>query len=61
MPNAIYIYTDGACIENPGPEGFAGIIKFGATTYTVIGGEPRTANNRMETRVAINESLLPYT
>ena len=60
MPNAIYIYTDGACIENPGSGGFAGIIKFGATTYTVIGGEPRTANNRMETRAAI-ESLLPYT
>ena len=34
MPDVIYIYTDGACIDNPGPGGFAGIIKFGATTYT---------------------------
>lgn len=57
MPDVIYIYTDGACIGNPGPGGFAGIIKFGATTYTVKGGEPRTTNNRMEMRAAIEPLL----
>ena len=57
MPDVIYIYTDGACINNPGPGGFAGIIKFGATTYTVKGGEPGTTNNRMEMRAAIEPLL----
>ena len=57
MPYVIYIYTGGACIGNPGPGGFAGIIKFGATTYTVKGGEPRTTNNRMEMRAAIEPLL----
>ena len=50
---AINIYTDGACIGNPGPGGFAAIINTGGAQYTISGGEPRTTNNRMEIRAAL--------
>ena len=51
------IYTDGACIHNPGPGGFAAIIENGNVLYTVRGGEPYTTNNRMEMRAAIEPLL----
>ena len=51
------IYTDGACIHNPGPGGFAAIIELGSVLYTVRGGEPDTTNNRMEMRAAIEPLL----
>ena len=49
----IYIYTDGACMGNPGPGGFAGIVECDGATHAVRGGEHDTTNNRMELRAAI--------
>ena len=57
VPEAIDIYTDGACIDNPGPGGFAGIIMLGGTRHVIEGGSPETTNNRMEMQAVI-ESLL---
>jgi len=42
------IYTDGSSIGNPGPGGFAAIIKFGENKKILKGGEAVTTNNRME-------------
>lgn len=56
MPAAIKIYTDGACIGNPGPGGFAGVIIVGESVHKVRGREKRTTNSRMEIR-AVTESL----
>ncbi len=46
----VIIYTDGACSGNPGPGGWAALLKHPATETikTLSGGEPNTTNNRME-------------
>jgi len=52
----VAISTDGACIGNPGPGGWACILRFGDRKKEVFGSEPRTTNNRMELR-AVMEAL----
>ena len=51
----VMLYTDGACSGNPGPGGWAAILKH-PTTGAVkkrSGGEARTTNNRMELTAVI--------
>lgn len=45
---AVDIYTDGACSGNPGPGGWAAILKFGPHTKELCGNMTLTTNNRME-------------
>lgn len=47
------IYTDGACSGNPGPGGWAAILKKGETEKEISGAEAMTTNNRMELTAAI--------
>jgi len=47
------IYTDGACIGNPGPGGWAAIILTENNRQEIFGGEKLTTNNRMELTAAI--------
>ncbi len=49
----IIIYTDGACIGNPGPGGWAAIIINEKDKKEIFGGEKITTNNRMELTAAI--------
>ncbi len=50
----VTIYTDGACIENPGPGGYGVIIIDGDYhNIELSGGFRRTTNNRMEMMAAI--------
>jgi ribonuclease HI len=42
------IFTDGACKGNPGPGGWAAIMRSGGHEKELTGGEPETTNNRME-------------
>ena len=49
----IAIHTDGSCLGNPGPGGFAAIIQAGDDSLTVSGGDPDTTNNRMELMAVI--------
>ena len=49
----ITIYTDGACIGNPGPGGWAAIILTEEGKKEIFGGEKLTTNNRMELTAAI--------
>ena len=49
----IEIYTDGACIGNPGPGGWAAVIIFENEKKELFGGEKLTTNNRMELTAAI--------
>lgn len=49
----VVIYTDGACRDNPGPGGWAAILKFGNHEREIFGGEKETTNNRMELRAAL--------
>ncbi len=49
----VELITDGACSGNPGPGGWAAILKFGAHKKEIYGSEPETTNNRMELMAAI--------
>jgi ribonuclease HI len=46
-------YTDGGCIGNPGPGGFAAILIYGNHRKELSGGFRLTTNNRMELMAAI--------
>ena len=45
---SVIIYTDGACSGNPGPGGWAAILRYGSAEKVLSGGEGLTTNNRME-------------
>ena len=49
----VEIYTDGACRGNPGPGGFAALLRCKDAEKLVSGAEPNTTNNRMELMAAI--------
>lgn len=44
----IEIFTDGACKGNPGPGGWAAILRYNGVEKVISGGEKETTNNRME-------------
>ena len=47
--------TDGACSGNPGPGGWAALMRFENGTVEEFGGfEPMTTNNRMELQAALS-------
>src|SRR5215468_3876850 len=50
----VTIHTDGACDGNPGPGGWAAVLRFGDHIRELTGGEPATTNNRMELQAAIS-------
>jgi len=49
----VSIYADGSCLGNPGPGGWAVILKYNGSELVLSGGEPKTTNNRMELRAVI--------
>ena len=49
----VEIFTDGACQGNPGPGGWAAILKYGKHQKEISGGEILTTNNRMEISAVI--------
>ena len=53
MSEVVEIYTDGACKGNPGAGGWGALLKRGAKTREIHGGEAHTTNNRMELTAVI--------
>ena len=49
----VKISTDGACVGNPGPGGWAAVIISDNGKKEIFGGEKLTTNNRMELTAAI--------
>lgn len=49
----VEIFTDGACRGNPGPGGWAALLRTGDKEREISGGEALTTNNRMELKAAI--------
>lgn len=49
----VEIFTDGACRGNPGPGGWAAILRAGNFEKELAGAETLTTNNRMEMTAAI--------
>ncbi len=50
----IKIWTDGSCLGNPGPGGWAFVATDGTNTAERSGGERNTTNNRMELMAVIS-------
>lgn len=53
MTKKIELFTDGACLGNPGPGGYGAILRYQDTERELSGGERATTNNRMELSAAI--------
>ena len=49
----VYLYTDGACSGNPGPGGWAVLLKYNDVQKEISGGAPKTTNNQMELTAVI--------
>ncbi len=49
----VQLITDGACLGNPGPGGWAFILRFGGHKKEACGSELHTTNNRMELTAAV--------
>ncbi|MCE2469045.1 MAG: ribonuclease HI [Dehalococcoidia bacterium] len=49
----VIIYTDGACIGNPGPGGYGAVLLHGGARKELSGGFRLTTNNRMEILAAV--------
>jgi len=53
MMKQVEIFTDGACKGNPGPGGWAAILRYQGREKKISGGEAETTNNRMELMAVI--------
>ena len=51
---SVEVHTDGACLGNPGPGGWAALLRYGKNERELVGGEAATTNNRMELMAAIS-------
>lgn len=50
----IEMYTDGACLGNPGPGGWCCLMRFGPHEKVLKGGTAQTTNNRMEIQAVLS-------
>jgi ribonuclease HI len=53
MTNQAIIFTDGACLGNPGPGGYAAVITIAGDEQIIVGRDRSTTNNKMEMTAAI--------
>lgn len=49
----IELFTDGSCKGNPGPGGWAALLRMGRHEKELSGSDPETTNNRMEMTAVI--------
>ena len=52
-PSEVDVFTDGACRGNPGPGGWAAILRYRGREKELSGFDPDTTNNRMEMTAAV--------
>lgn len=52
--SAVELFTDGACLGNPWPGGWAALLRHGRHERELSGGEADTTNNRMELLAVIS-------
>ncbi|MBM3610370.1 MAG: ribonuclease HI [Alphaproteobacteria bacterium] len=53
VSDIIEIFTDGACLGNPGPGGWGALLRWKGKEKELSGGEAHTTNNRMELKATI--------
>ncbi len=49
----VRLITDGACLGNPGPGGWACLLRYNDILREMWGSAPQTTNNRMELTAAV--------
>ena len=49
----VTLYTDGSCLGNPGPGGYAAVLSCNGRAKEITGGANHTTNNRMELQAVI--------
>lgn len=49
----IQMFTDGSCLQNPGPGGWAALLRHNRTEKMFSGGQAQTTNNQMELMAVI--------
>ena len=47
------LFTDGSCLGNPGPGGWAYLLRYGSVQVELSGTASHTTNNRMELQAVI--------
>lgn len=52
-PKTVYLYTDGACSGNPGPGGWAALLRYKNNQRELCGHDVQTTNNKMELTAVI--------
>lgn len=52
-PKNVTVFTDGACIGNPGPGGYGAVLRYRDHRRELSAGYRRTTNNRMELTAVI--------
>ncbi|QHG86320.1 MULTISPECIES: ribonuclease HI [Xanthomonas] len=50
---SLEVHTDGSCLGNPGPGGWAALLRYNGREKELAGGEAVSTNNRMELMAAI--------
>jgi ribonuclease HI len=53
MSDSVDAFTDGACLGNPGPGGWAALLRYKTVEKWISGNAAETTNNRMELMAAI--------
>jgi ribonuclease HI len=53
MMSHVFLHTDGSCLGNPGPGGYAAILQMGQHEKVLTGSAAHTTNNRMELQAVI--------
>ena len=55
MPSSLIaeVFTDGSCLGNPGPGGWAALIRVKDKEWEISGGQADTTNNQMELQATI--------
>jgi len=46
------VFTDGTCLGDPGPGGYAAVVTIAGEEQIIVGRDPSTTNNKMEMTVA---------
>ncbi len=49
----VILFTDGSCLGNPGPGGWACLLRCGSVEKELSGSQAETTNNRMELQAVI--------
>jgi ribonuclease HI len=53
MGTSVTLHTDGSCLQNPGPGGWAAVLQWNDNQKELSGAVPDTTNNRMELMAVI--------